>query len=102
MNCMIHSMRDVVAFHDVPPARAALMMAQPVAFGFEVDLGTRDWWLGGYSGVHFQSPLFNAGLSGGWADVSAGEFWTRLRTLPEEPRFPLGTTAVPFQTEWTF
>jgi hypothetical protein len=102
LNCMIHSMRDLVAFHHVEPERAAMMMAQPVAFGFEVDLGTRDWWLGGYSGVHFQKPWFNAGLAAEWCDVTPGDFWARAEELQAEPRYPLAVSAIPFQTEWAF
>lgn len=103
MNCMIHSMRDLVLWHNAEEEDAALKMAQPLGFGFEVDLGTRDWWLGGYSGVHFQRPWFNAGLRAQWRDIAPDEFMRLAReTLPTTFDPPLHGPALPFQTEWTF
>lgn len=71
-------------------------LLQPLGFGFEVELGTRDWWIGGYSSIHYQRPRFNRGLSAEWVPVDEATFKILVREGADAGR------ATIFQTEWAF
>jgi hypothetical protein len=94
LNCGFDVMDHVLRTHEKRDSLRPLL--QPLGFGFEVELGSRDWWVGGYSSINYQRPRFNAGLTGAWLPLEAADFGDYVRA-----RLARGRIAV-FQTEWTF
>jgi hypothetical protein len=94
LNCGFESLDHLLRFRDGKDTLRPML--QPLGFGFEVELGTRDWWFGGYSNIHYQEPRFNQGLTARWIPLDPADFPDHVRA-----RKARGLATI-FQTEWTF
>lgn len=94
LNCLSYCMHRVLSLHGRSDILEVLV--QPLGFGFEVELGSRDWWLGGYADNTFHRPEFNRGVQVWWEDKAPDDFFS---CIGEE--FQRGQRVL-LQTEWTF
>lgn len=94
LNCLMDSLQAELLRRGQSIDEIANALVQPMNFGFEVELGSRDWWLGGHSGVMFQRPEFHGPLRASWK-IDDGCDIDNLLTRCN------GQTATFFQTEWS-
>lgn len=95
LNCLWDSLDALMRSRDLPVEVIAQQLVQPLDFGFEIELGTRDWWLGGSSGIRFQRPAMFADLSCRWVNHDGDSFASVLKEFNPTPNRPLL-----FQLEW--
>lgn len=93
LNCFLHCVRDSLEHHGKPDIIETI--AQPLGFGFDVDLGSRDWWIGGHGEVMLQAPSFNRGLTGWWEDIEPKTFPDILSAELDRGNY------VAVQTDWS-
>jgi Butirosin biosynthesis protein H, N-terminal len=93
LNCYLHCIKELLRFHNREDILETIV--QPLGFGFEVELTSREWWIGGHAECDFYNLTFQNGFEVWWEELDPKEFINFIKKEISNNR------PIIFQTEWS-